>query len=475
MIQKMTKQIAHAEPFSGPARLTMPDIYGGSPDKPFIWRIPVLGERPVSIRIDGLPEGLTINGNIISGETPVTGDFPVVVTAANRLGSDRKTVTLSIRPDGSLRTPLLGFTTWNACFEDVTDKLVIGIGEYLVSSGLAEYGYSYVNVDSCWQGLYDEETGAVMPNGKFPDMKGMYSSLHALGLKGGIYSSPFRECWGCAAAANLDIFPGCTRGEKDPRFPDVNNGIGKERHEAQNVSHWCRLGVDYLKYDWAPSDKYNAGLMKAALRNASRDISFCVTVSASPDDYEFLNENCCSWRANEDTRDDWQNLLRRMDTVDTWRGKTSPGHFYDLDMLAIGVTQINKGTRHLTNDEELSAYTFHAFFPSPLQLSMALDKMTDFERDLVSNEEIIAVNQDSLCDYPSPVSAPDGFRVWERKLASGDTAIAVFNLSDSTAVISLPLDRKHMIRDLWTKTDIGRSETLSVTLDAHSAGVYRLS
>ena len=97
MIQKMTKQIAHAEPFSGPARLTMPDIYGGSPDKPFIWRIPVLGERPVSIRIDGLPEGLTINGNIISGETPVTGDFPVVVTAANRLGSDRKTVTLSIR------------------------------------------------------------------------------------------------------------------------------------------------------------------------------------------------------------------------------------------------------------------------------------------------------------------------------------------------------------------------------------------
>ena len=167
MIQKMTKQIAHAEPFSGPARLTMPDIYGGSPDKPFIWRIPVLGERPVSIRIDGLPEGLTINGNIISGETPVTGDFPVVVTAANRLGSDRKTVTLSIRPDGSLRTPLLGFTTWNACFEDVTDKLVIGIGEYLVSSGLAEYGYSYVNVDSCWQGLYDEETGAVMPNGKF--------------------------------------------------------------------------------------------------------------------------------------------------------------------------------------------------------------------------------------------------------------------------------------------------------------------
>ena len=468
----MKTKLAHSAPLTGAPRITAAEIFGASPEKEFLWRIPVLGQRPMTVTAAGLPDSLTLEGQIVRGTAPAAGEYAVTLRAENALGSDEKTVLLKIAPDGMLRTPLLGFTTWNAYMDQVTDEDIRRTADDLVRLGLAEYGYSYVNLDSSWQDQYGGEFDAIQPCSRFPDMKGMYDHIHALGLKGGIYSTPFLHAWGCPP--DRKWIPGCTRGEADLRFPDINTGIGMDRCEEQNVRQWNAWGVDYLKYDWRPTDTVNADLMKQALLKSEREIAMCVTVHANEMYHRYWTKNCCSFRNNDDTYDIWDNVVRRMDSTDRWAGKTAPGHFYDLDMLAYGPMVMNFGKCRFTPEEALSHVTLHAFFPSPIQLSMQLHKASEFELDLAGNEEVIAVNQDVLCDYPAKLDAPAGCRAWKRTMQNGELVYAVFNLTEQTQKIRLSLPAPSFIRDLWAKEDLGIAPDLTVTLDAHEAGLYRI-
>jgi len=117
----MKTTLAHAAPFAGAPRITAAEVFGASPDKPFLWRIPVLGQRPMTVTVDGLPDSLSLSGQVVRGTAPAAGECPVTVRAENELGAHEKTVCLKIAPDGMLQTPLLGFTTWNAYMAAVTD------------------------------------------------------------------------------------------------------------------------------------------------------------------------------------------------------------------------------------------------------------------------------------------------------------------------------------------------------------------
>lgn len=468
----MRTKIAHAAPLAGAPRITAADVFGASPKKPLLWRIPVLGQRPMRLTVTDLPSCLSAEGQIVRGISPDAGEYTVTIRAENDCGSDEKTILLKIAPDGMLQTPLLGFTTWNAYMDAVTEEDMRRTADDLIRLGLAEYGYAYVNLDSSWQDKYGGEYDAIQPCGRFPDIKGMYDHIHSLGLKGGIYSTPFLHAWGCPP--DRAWIPGCTRGEADIRFPEIQGGIGLEHCEAQNVRQWTEWGVDYLKYDWRPTEPVNADLMKKELLQSEREIAFCVTVHANEMYWRYWSKNCCSFRNNDDTYDIWDNIVRRFGTLDRWTGKTAPGHFYDLDMLAIGPMVMNGGICRFTPEESLTHMTLHSFFPSPIQLSMRLHEASEFELDLVSNEEVIAVNQDVLCAYPTPMEAPEGCRIYRRALANGDTAIAVFNLSDAPVCVTVPLDGEKRIRDLWAKEDRGEADTLTVELDAHESAMYRV-
>lgn len=482
MKQSWESKIAPAAPFSGAPRITAPLVYGASPNLPILWRVGVLGERPVRLEADGLPDGLVLRENVISGSAPA-GEYPVTLRAHSRLGSDEKTVTLRVAPDGALRTPLLGFTSWNAFASGVTQADIESTAELLVRTGLAEYGYTYVNLDSGWQGAYGGAYDAVQPNAKFPNMRAMYDALHRLGLKGGIYSSPFRACWGCPPEQK--IAPGATRGEPDIRFGDMNTGIGTEHRESENVRQWAEWGVDYLKYDWRPTDPVNADRMKSALRAAPREIPLCVTVNAVPEYALYWNHACCSWRNNNDTVPSWQNIAERLATVDDWIDRTSPGHFYDLDMLAIGEMALFSDpkeavhqpwrTQTLTEDEQIFAMTMHLFFPSPVQLSMRLDRLTPFTFALVANEELLAINQDAQCSFPVRDDLPDAdCRIYRRAMADGGWTVAVFNLSASVQSGTYPLGGDCRLRDPWRKADLGIADKIVFSLPPHSAAVRRV-
>ena len=201
---------------------------------------------------------------------------------------------------------------------------------------------------------------------------------------------------------------------------------------------------------------------------------FCVTVWAHNDYSNYWTKNCTSWRANLDSESSWGNLKDRYNTVKIWKQYLLPGHFYDLDMLEIGSMVWNEGEKNpLTEDEMLFSYTLRAFFMSPVQLSCHIDKLTDFEFDMICNEEIIGINQDGLFDYPELVSEDNQARVYKRKLENDDYAIAVFNGNDDEFKCNIQLDEDVIVRDVWRKTDMDCMNVIDVTLQPHSVRVFR--
>jgi alpha-galactosidase len=243
-----TTKIAHASPFSGSPKINLASIFGASPNKPFLLRIPATGERPIKFSAQCLPEGLTLKENIITGCVLKEGNYEVTITAENAISKTTKIVTFEIFPNNLLVTPLLGFTTWNAFETSVSQKNVSDTAKAMIKLGIAEYGYGYVNLDSGWQHKYGGELDAIQPNPKFPDMKAMVDEIHSLGLKCGIYSTPMLTAWGCPN--EYESIPGCTVGEPDIRFPDTTGGKGTAAKEKTNVKvfrfHNQNYGLYYI-------------------------------------------------------------------------------------------------------------------------------------------------------------------------------------------------------------------------------------
>ncbi len=383
-----TKIAPFVSAFSGCPESHCPGTVGCSPHLPFLYRLPVVGEPPLSFRpAVPLPDGLTLDETtgILTGRV-AEGTFKLAVTVSNRLGDCRCEIVLHCAPDQARLTPLLGWTSWNAFRNCIDQKCIEKTAQQLVATGLAAYGYQYVNIDSGWQGAYDERS-VVQPHAGFPDMGALVGSIHALGLRAGIYSTPMLRAWGGGD------YPGCTRGRLDTRFPDAYFGIGQEHFEKENADQWAAWGFDYLKYDWSPCDVDNAARMKQALTESGREFGYCVTVAADKTEADFWRTNCNSWRDNLDSEDVWSNVLLRFQE-DSWAEWVAPGHYLDLDMLEIGT--YDGHPCRLTPDEQVTAMTIRAFFPAPLQISCDLEQLTAQELAILCNAEILAVNQDSL-------------------------------------------------------------------------------
>ena len=293
-------KIALAKPFEGAPVINMPSCYGASPGKPILFKIPVTGKRPITYTVLNLPDGLTASESIITGKIDTEGIYTLTLVAENSLGKSKKELTLEIYKDRVQLTPLMGFTTWNAFGFSVTQRQVEDAAIKMADLGINEYGYSFINIDSGWQGVYGGKYDAIMPNEKFPDMKGFCDRMHSMGYKCGIYSTPMLNAFGCAMTHN-PLPPGCTCGEPDDRFGDERGGIGIIRKEKNNALQWAEWGFDYLKYDWRPSDPVNAELMRKELVATDRDFGFCVSVRARAEYHKYWEKYCNSYRCNVDS------------------------------------------------------------------------------------------------------------------------------------------------------------------------------
>ena len=469
-------QIATAKPFVGAPHINLPDLFGASPKKPVILRVPVTGERPIKYGAVGLPTGLVLENGIVTGKAECEGEYIVTFTAENAHGKAEKKVTFEIKENAILLTPLLGFTSWNAYDSDVSQENIEQVADRMVETGIAEYGYSYVNCDSGWQNEYGGKHDAIMPNEKFPDMKKMCDKIHSLGLKCGIYSTPMLTAWGCPK--ELKSIPGCTQGEADDMFSDTNGGIGKIRKEKNNVAQWTKWGFDYLKYDWKPCDPYNAEMMRRELVKSQRDFGFCVSVTARPEYIGYWSKYCNSYRQNWDSMGYWDNFMLIFNTYKDFINTMKKGHFYDLDMLDIGTCELEEVRRSFTEDEQIMAYSLRAFMGSPIQISSTLENLTEFELSIYCNPEIIKINQDTLFSPARPYyiceSGRTKIHIYKRKLSDGSDAYAVFNLGDIRELTKIYLDKKCTIRDVWANKDIGETDIISQRLEPHTVKIFKV-
>ena len=472
----MKMKIAKTNAFAGKPTLHIPSLLGGCTGKEIRYRVPVTGVRPIKVQVMGLPEGLCWENGQIFGTVTKDCVVKLHVTAQNAEGITERDVTLQIGEDHLLLTPLMGFTSWNAFRADVTQEDMLKTAEQMKERGLLDFGYNYINIDSGWQGEYGGKFDAVMPNEKFPDMKGMCEQLHEMGFLCGIYSTPYRFAWGCPDA------PGCTVGEPNPYFisfaKNPKKSIGKVRKEWNNVQQWSEWGFDYLKYDWNLNDPINTEFMKRALRKADRAFGYCVTVDCSPHYAKFWAENCNSWRNNADSADVWDGIKKLAETLDPiWKEYVRPGHFYDLDMLELSGMAENNGVSRLSLEEEVTSYTLRAFFSSPIQLSCRIDTITEEEMNIFCNDEILAIHHDSLADFPDLLCEwkQDEVKGYQRKLENGDWAVAIFNFSDQDQEKRLEFPEEYSIRDVWAKETVATTSQLNCFVERHGVRVFRLS
>jgi len=478
-------------------------VYGARPGRPFHFQVPVSGERPMKFQAKGLPDGLSIDSSsgLITGTTPAgKARHRVRITATNSRGSADTELEIVIGDTLAL-TPPMGWNNYNAFRFRIDDKVIRGQADAMVSSGLIEHGWSYLNIDDGWEGARDAK-GVLQGNKKFPDMAALGAYVHARGLKFGIYSSPGEmTCGG---------YPG---------------SLGYEELDAKTYASW---GVDYLKYDWCfyktvasnlaaerqgkllpdhaarlkqLAEEYNPlnasrvrprppemakrmkeieeeqkrilsaipaaqrdaidreiamdsyGRMGKALEASGRDIVYSLCQYGMAGVWEWGPQvGGQLWRTYGDITPKWsafQAIIRRQQGLEKWAG---PGRWNDPDMLEIG-------NGSLTPDEMHTQMTQWCILAAPLLIGTDLTNMDALVKSILTNDEVIAVNQDVLGKQGWMLRKTGDQEIWVKPLSGDCWAVALFNRGDQATAMEfdpaeLKLSKAGASRDLWRQRDL---------------------
>jgi len=472
--------------FNGPTR------YGATPDHDFLFTFPVRGSRAelaFSVAKGTLPAGVKLDAKsgVLSGRVTKAGDYRFTVEAKNAEGTALRDFTLVIGKDARAQTPLMGWTSWNSCGSYLTQDFVARNARELVKRGFAARGYAYVNIDSGWQGLREDlKTNALQPNPRlFPNMKGLVDEIHGLGLKAGIYSTPMAIAWGSGISA-FGLLPGSTEFPLADDKCSYFGGCGTLSRAKEDAAEWAKLGFDYLKYDWPLCDEKHTVEMRQALDATGRDFQLCITTSGQWELADVYQQNAQLVRSSGDTFDEWPIISACLWQCERWAGRLKRGCWCDVDMLALGPIALGNGRKgpatlpldpkyknRLTRDEQIFHFATWAFLPTPLQLSWNLEATDEFTADLVSNEELLALNQDAAGTGIVADRAGEGIWIWKRTLADGTSAWLFANPTKKAQTISWSLGKLMKLRDPIGNRDLGTADGVEVVLPVHGVRMVR--
>jgi len=370
--------------------------------------------------------------------------------------------------DTLMLTPSMGWNSWYVHSLWVSQEKIEEIAKAMVEKDLINHGWTYVNIDDCWQGERDMgRTKALQPNEKFPDMNRLGDYLHAKGLKFGIYSSPGpKTCGG------------------------YEGSYGHELDDAYTFAEW---GVDLLKYDWCSygniaKDTYLEErkkpyfIMRDALRQVNRDIVYSLCQYGMSRVWTWGEEVGGNlWRTTGDITDTWESLK------EIGFGQTNnalyagPGHWNDPDMLIVGWVGWGPSLHptRLTPDEQYTHISLWSLLSAPLLIGCDLERLDTFTLNLLTNDEVLAINQDPLGKQAIPVVKEGDLQIWIKELADGGKAIGIFNLGESTINWKPGFETLGMtpnpasVRDLWRQKEIPVKQ-LEQELSVPSHGVILL-
>jgi alpha-galactosidase len=370
-------------------------------------------------------------------------------------------------------TPPMGWNSWNWFAGKVTQDDVKAAADLIVSSGMRDAGYVYVNIDDTWEGKRDA-SGVLHTNEKFPDMKGLADYVHSKGLKLGIYSGPGDQT--------------CARYE------------GSIDHEQQDADLYASWGIDYLKYDLcgfrkkmqaeAPGDTAEAKLKQDKLmRDAYMKMHLALVKTGRPIVYSLCQYGFDSvwqwgesvggnlWRTTDDVKENFPSIAL-IANLNIGIGKyAGPGHWNDPDMLEVG-------NGKLTMDENRTHMGMWAMLAAPLLAGNNLTKLTPEVTAVLTNKEVIAIDQDTLGHGAERVYQEGPVQIWSRSLADGGHAVAIINFGeDFTFLRGINLHLKEAgvkggtkARDVWNAKDLGGiDDNYKVGLKRHEMLLLRFA
>lgn len=459
-------------------RINGPAVFGVRPGSPFLYSIPATGKRPMAFAIKDLPAGLVLNEDTgrITGTLPEPGEYEVVLEAQNALGSDTKSFRIVVGEHIAL-TPPMGWSSWNCWGDAVSQEKVLESARAMVEKGLDRHGWTYINIDDGWQGLRGGSRNALQPNSKFPDMGNLAKAIHELGLKFGIYSGPWRGTYAGYPGGSSDEADGSYEWIKKGKANEfrkikgdtwVNWKFGAYSFAKQDAEQWEEWGVDYLKYDWFPNDVPHVQEMSEALRSCKRDIVYSLSNTGIYDNAADYARLANLWRTTGDINDSWNSVSGIGFRQDRWAGFTGPSHWSDPDMLVLGMVGWgpNLHPTKLTADEQYSHFSLWCLLSAPLLLGCDLSQLDDFTLSLLTNDEVLAIDQDVLGKQATQIENTGDTVIYAKTLSDGSYAVGLFNRGETEKTISLswgpwsPLaladgGANFVVRDLWRQKDLG--------------------
>jgi alpha-galactosidase len=466
-------------------RINGPGQFGVRPRHPFLYQIPATGERPMEFSVEGLPNGLVVDAKsgVISGSLASKGEQWVRLRARNAKGSAEKRFKIVVGETIAL-TPPMGWNSWNHYGSRVSAEIVLANARAMVSSGLIEHGWSYLNIDDAWQGKRGGPLNALQGNEKFPDMKKLCEEIHGMGLKVGIYSTPWVTSYANHAGGSAENPEGTWSKPTIEKKGNVNKkilpwAIGKYSFATNDAKQWAAWGIDYLKYDWNPNEEPETAEMYGALRGSGRDIVFSLSNNTPFTNAAALSKIANCWRTSGDIKANWQSMSSKGFGQDKWLPFCGVGHWNDPDMLEVGTKE--KGQPGLTGDEEYTHITLWCLVSAPLLLGNDLSELNEFTLNLLENDEVLMVNQDSLGKQAGTVSKEGEVRVLAKELEDGSKAVGLFNTgSNGVARVTvkwseLKILGKQVVRDLWRQKELGSFEKeFSVMVAPHGAELVKI-
>lgn len=375
---------------------------------------------------------------------------------------------------GLALTPPMGWNTWNKFACNIDENLIRGAADAMVTNGLKDAGYVYLVIDDCWHGQRDS-LGFIQPDPKkFPSgMKALADYVHAKGLKFGIYS--------------------------DAGWKTCGGKPGSRGYEFQDAKSYASWGVDYLKYDWCNTEGLKAEgaymTMRDALYAAGRPIVFSMCEWGNNKPWDWGKDVGHLWRTTGDIYHCWDcekkyaswsswGVLKILDMQDGLRKHAGPDHWNDPDMMEVG--------NGMTVGEDRGHFSMWCMLAAPLMAGNDIANMTKETREILTNKEAIAIDQDALGIQGFKFSAKDGLETWFKPLQNGDWAVCFLNRSDAAQKINFDWAKNavtddvakreavfdkttYRIRNIWTKTEMGTTKKpFTAEVPAHDVVMLRL-
>ena len=442
-------------------------IFGVRPGHPFLFTIPATGERPMRFSAQHLPKGLSLNAQNgqITGHVERPGEYLVTLRASNKLGSAKRAFKIVCGNTLAL-TPHMGWNSWYVWENHVTDKIVREAADAMVSSGLINHGYQYINIDDCWAvkpgasdpalgGSPRDPQGKVNANARFPDMNALTAYIHDKGLKAGIYTSP-----GPLTCAGH---------------------VGAFQHEALDAQRFADWGFDFLKYDWCSYGDIAKNpsradlekpyqLMGDILLRQKRDIVLNLCQYGMGNVWEWgKSVGGHSWRTAGDLGGSFEGIPAALfrDGFDVYAQNQlhkfgGPGGWNDPDYLLLGYLSNWKGQTAptpLSPNEQYTHVSLWCLVAAPLIFSGDMTRLDPFTLSLLSNDEVIEVDQDPLGKPGQRVRRNGTSEVWAKDMEDGTKAVGCFNRGDQPCEVAvnwseLGLQGSQIPRDLWRQKDL---------------------